>query len=630
MGIRNAGTIIKEARLRAGLKQDQMAFGICSLVSLCNIENGRLGVSSATFQALMKRAGAPSAAFPLFKNRKDFDAYILLKNVRLYTDKNCLSLACDELMKLKDCNYGDNKLYYQEALYLYARIKYLAADADYATLHDILKKALAITHPDFSLDSFEDDFLSSVDCEILFLRAWLYINTGKPDNVKKICATISRTLENSLNDDDYTAYIRMLLHFTYAKLFFSLKEYADAKEYIDTAKRLAEEYYIETDRVEILILQAVCDYCVDSSTLSNDLLYMMSLASYLGCGFLSTLKEELRKINIPEQFLDVDIPEPFSVPQFSYDTEVDSLSDGVIDYDDETALTIGSVIGILRQEQHLPMNVLCEGLCSISKLSKIENNKQAPNVYLTEALLNRLGYSERSFMFYGNSSESDYWRKKYYLISKDRKGELSSKEVTDNLDEWLLSEEPAIRQLCLTYKNTSNYTYYEREKALLEGINISIPDFSISTLSQKRLSWIEITLLNGLCMNYIKSQNFKDAEALNNALCDYARNPFITPGFKIHALFLSFRLRFKYLYNVGSFDLIVKELASLKDELMLKSTGSAADFFFYSSQALGELKQYDEMIKHTRIAAGFFTAMGLTKRKKYLLSEIKRQFDIDV
>ena len=85
MGIRNAGTIIKEARLRAGLTQEQMSFGICSLVSLCNIENGKLGVSSSTFQALMKRAGEPSAAYPLFKNRKDFDAYMLLKNVRLYT-----------------------------------------------------------------------------------------------------------------------------------------------------------------------------------------------------------------------------------------------------------------------------------------------------------------------------------------------------------------------------------------------------------------------------------------------------------------------------------------------------------------------------------------------------------------
>ena len=142
MGIRNAGTIIKEARLRAGLTQEHMSFGICSLVSLCNIENGKLGVSSSTFQALMKRAGEPSAAYPLFKNRKDFDAYMLLKNVRLYTEKSCLSLAYYELFQLKLQNFGDNMLYYQEALYLYARIKYLSYRADNSSLLKLLYKAI--------------------------------------------------------------------------------------------------------------------------------------------------------------------------------------------------------------------------------------------------------------------------------------------------------------------------------------------------------------------------------------------------------------------------------------------------------------------------------------------------------
>ena len=116
MGIRNAGTVIKEARLRAGLTQDQMSEGICSLVSLCNIETGKKGVSPSTFHALMKKAGASGEVYPLFKDNKDFDAYMLLKNVRLYADKYCFNLAYKELMKLKLCSYGENRLYYQESL----------------------------------------------------------------------------------------------------------------------------------------------------------------------------------------------------------------------------------------------------------------------------------------------------------------------------------------------------------------------------------------------------------------------------------------------------------------------------------------------------------------------------------
>ena len=82
MGIRNAGIIIKEARLKAGLTQEQLSHGICTLNSLSFIENSRYGVSSSTFQALMAKAGSPCEAYPIFRDSKEFDAFICLKNAR--------------------------------------------------------------------------------------------------------------------------------------------------------------------------------------------------------------------------------------------------------------------------------------------------------------------------------------------------------------------------------------------------------------------------------------------------------------------------------------------------------------------------------------------------------------------
>lgn len=630
MGIRNAGTIIKEARLRAGLTQEQMSFGICSLVSLCNIENGKLGVSSSTFQALMKRAGEPSAAYPLFKNRKDFDAYMRLKNVRLYTEKNCLLLAYDELFKLMQSNYGGNKLYYQEALYFYARIKYLTYTGDYNELLDVLASALDLTQPDFNPDNFENTFLSSVDCEIIFLMAHIYINTGRYEEAEKLINGLQKIIDNSLIDDSYTAYIKALWHFTSSKFFFCNKQYSKAKEQSDMASSIAYEYYIEPFKLEIVILKAINDFCVDNSNIGNDLLYLLSLASHLECNYIPTLKGMLRSIQVPESLLDVEDPKKIELSPFSMDADVWHLSDGTIDTDDEDAITLGSLISALRLEQRVPMSVLCEGLCSVSKLSKIENKKQAPSIYLAEALLNRLGYSERDFVFYGDTSESDYWRHKNFLIAKQLQGAITSKEAKAIIDEGIRSDEPAIRQLCLSFLNNSNYTSYERDKALLDSIKITIPDFNIKTLHQKRLSWIEISILNGICKNLIKERSFSDAKEINDVLCTYSEQPFITPRYKSNSLLLSFRLHFKYLYNLDQFDTIINEFSMIKDEFMLKSSGSAADFFFYTSQAYGELHKYREMTIHARIAAGYFMLMGLNKRRDYLLSEIKRQFDVEV
>ncbi len=57
MSVRNAGTTIKEARLKAGLTQEKLSENVCSVLSLSRIENGSCGVSPSTFQALMQHAG---------------------------------------------------------------------------------------------------------------------------------------------------------------------------------------------------------------------------------------------------------------------------------------------------------------------------------------------------------------------------------------------------------------------------------------------------------------------------------------------------------------------------------------------------------------------------------------------
>ena len=48
MSVRNAGKAIQEARKKAGLTQEQLSDGICSVLSLSRIENCSAGVSPST------------------------------------------------------------------------------------------------------------------------------------------------------------------------------------------------------------------------------------------------------------------------------------------------------------------------------------------------------------------------------------------------------------------------------------------------------------------------------------------------------------------------------------------------------------------------------------------------------
>ena len=58
---------------------------------------------------------------------------------------------------------------------------------------------------------------------------------------------------------------------------------------------------------------------------------------------------------------------------------------------------LGTYIKKRRKELGMSQEELCEGLCAVSSLSRIENNQQDPSRRLTRDLLQRLGLPEDKF-----------------------------------------------------------------------------------------------------------------------------------------------------------------------------------------------------------------------------------------
>ena len=164
MSVRNAGKTIREARIKAGLTQEQLSEGVCSVLSLSRIENGSAGVSPVTFQALMAHAGAPCEVYPIFASRTDFDCFYTLNRARFYLGSWQLSQAYEELNKLEEWNFADNKLYYQEYLYLNGQIQVCSGCADHHALYDLFSSALHITRPEIDYSDFHHLLLLKSNC----------------------------------------------------------------------------------------------------------------------------------------------------------------------------------------------------------------------------------------------------------------------------------------------------------------------------------------------------------------------------------------------------------------------------------------------------------------------------------
>ena len=145
MAVRDAGSIIRELRLATGMSQWDFCDGICSVQTLSNMENGKQAISPIVFQSLTEKCGEMINPYPQFVSLDDFQCYMAVSNVDFYIDSWQFSIALDELRKIEESYFAENKLYYQQWLMYHAYILELSGHEDYAARKELLLHALSIT-----------------------------------------------------------------------------------------------------------------------------------------------------------------------------------------------------------------------------------------------------------------------------------------------------------------------------------------------------------------------------------------------------------------------------------------------------------------------------------------------------
>ena len=143
------------------------------------------------------------------------------------------------------------------------------------------------------------------------------------------------------------------------------------------------------------------------------------------------------------------------------------------------------------------------GLCSKSKLSKIENNLLQPSIALAETLLQRLGINERIFTFLGNEREQKLHDLKYLLLHSVRMRNRYHNSDLQKYKELLTDDDTLYFQFYLEETNYSKQNHKEKLQLLFQALSLTLPDFDIFHISKYRLSYMELTILNSISLEYI-------------------------------------------------------------------------------------------------------------------------------
>lgn len=632
MAVRNAGKIIREARLKAGLTQEQMSEDICSVLTLSRIENNSAGVSPSLFQALMSRAGAPRNIFPVFPNRKDFDCFYTLKRARLYLESWQLQEAYDELLKVKNADFSNNKFHYQEWLYLQGCLQSRSGSCEHQLIYEIFISALIITKPNIDFSDLSNELFSDIELELLIEISNELLYLSQSDLSYIICSQLESYINNA--ELSFIERDRLLSRNAIARTKYLLytHDYNKALETINEYRHLMVVNSENTSLLELNFWTAMsyyyCGNIEKAHQMFNDTFY--SARAIESCYATTCLKFVSENTSIVIDDYIKSLP-PINCKTFKYEKITDSLSlsDGTYDLFSPDVLTLGRLIYVLRKEQNISQAVLCQGLCSKSKLSKIENDQLQPDIFLSEALLQRLGVSERVFSFWGNSN----YKILYELKSKILNSKLTSlKEQFALLKQFkeLLSEN---NNILLQFYYALSYDFLdesERRIATLQNaLNLTLPDFDILNINNYRLSLIELGIIGNIAYEYREISPSK-SNLYFSKLLEYRNLSSVNIMFQslVYPIFI-----YKYAHSLyhQKYYLQLSNLYTFSVSRILKIHLDSLGFFtLFFVQALGECNDYKKAFYYGKCAASIERMLELHSNALSIASTLKSDFDIEI
>lgn len=630
MSIRNAGKTIKEARLKAGMTQEQLSEGICTVLSLSRIENGSSGVSPVTFQALMAHADAPCEIYPIFASRTDFDCFYSLKRARYFLNSWQLQECYDELAAIESKRFADNKLYYQEWLYLYGSLLIRSGCHEHSDIYAIFLEAIHTTRPEIDFADFRQLFLSTTEIELLIAIAQEFLYLNNSDTCYIICSQIASYLASAELDYLKKDFLEAEYAIAYSKYLLYIKDYEKVLSVADVYRHKMVQDSEDAPLLELTFLTALGYYYTGEkdtaySYFKNTFYSAHAIESY----YATICRNYVIEHNLFE--LDNYLSKMEDISRINFPTkkviDTSNLTDGTYDFFSPDILTIGRLIHDLRKEQCISQTILCQGLCSKSKLSKIENDLLQPDIFLAEALLQRLGISERVLTFWGNERESEIFQLHFKLMHCRL---LTNEQKMDYMNRFcnLISEKkPNLLQSYIIDTCSLLNSPTEIIDRLQTGLYYSLPQFDIRLIHNYRLTWSELSLLNNIAYNYRSIDNEKCILYFSK-LFDYLYINSLDILLVKNVFTLTYFMYSHSLYVQGRYFEVTRLLNDDSYKILKGNSATFSYFLFYYCQSLAECKQLVTATKYAHYTCSIQELYELTINSNALKNYLQDDFEI--
>ena len=508
MAIYNSNEMIRMIRKKSGLSQEEFCDGICSVQALSNIENGKNGVSPITFDMFTAKANIYVRPFPCFASEEDFECFMDLHRAEFYIDSWQFNYAYEELKKVEDNKFADNKFCYQRWMALHCKIRIISKKCDYSEVTKLILHALSITMPNGESTGPLQRMISPTEFLLLVLLANSYINMELIVEATQILESLESNLDN-IKVSELARFLRKAdIAYLKEKIFLINGDFAKLLEHSCEWYRKATAYHRSIPIFYFAFMQAVALYQTGNKNESvNMFREVIAGASIIQCLFTDICVEYIEKetdlsIEIFEDI--IRIPNYF-VPKDVKKYDVNRMDDGVYSLSENNIVTYGKLLRLLRRRYNMTAEAIYNGICSKSQYSKIENDCVLPSVIMARNLLERAGITENIFDFFGNDDEFKYADlvekiSSLSLLDKDK-----ADELLDEMKQLKISKNKLVEQEILFFKAIYSCDGDELESQLLNAMSITKENFTLDKIGGELFTNTEFNIIQHYTRSLLKN-----------------------------------------------------------------------------------------------------------------------------
>jgi len=303
---------------------------------------------------------------------------------------------------------------------------------------------------------------------------------------------------------------------------------------------------------------------------------------------------------------------------------------------------LGGMIRAFRIETGLTQKELCQGICSVSALSKLENNEtKRGDMHIIEPILQRLGRDPLlycNFLLNRKDFEAKELRDKIHLLLIHQKYDQAKKDLeklkTYKAYQLRVNLQFIKRAEIALLVHEQKITSTEIENMLLDALRLTCPNFNEDDIRRYPLTHDESIIISSLAAHFMETSDPRRASKIYEALIDNLNRRYVDEYEKAR---MYSTVMFDYSTCLGRMDRRLEALEVIKKaEAFDRNRGrlpTLASLSFNKAYNMLMRGHNEESLSHFVLAYyGFavYKDYGKTTHMKITRDFIKKTFDVEL